>query len=169
MLHHLPDDLKAQGLAEVPFGAPRQGAPTIAQFSAGWRYIRLFALQAGAERGGRGATTGGGEDDGAFAMVEGKASFRAVGRDWGMLGERSAPASRSRHRTASTCRTEPTEPQEQKGAKVVIAVCSAPGQGRPGRNVNGPDGITLTERGKGANTRHINNIAMENEDFCRTR
>ena len=30
----------------------------------------------------------------------------------------------------------------------------------------GPDGITLTERGKGTNTRHINNIAMENEDWC---
>ena len=30
----------------------------------------------------------------------------------------------------------------------------------------GPDGITLTERGKGTNTRHINNIAMENEDYC---
>ena len=26
--------------------------------------------------------------------------------------------------------------------------------------------ITLTERGKGTNTRHINNIAMENEDYA---
>ena len=29
-----------------------------------------------------------------------------------------------------------------------------------------PDGITLTERGKGSNTRYIHNIAMENEDYC---
>jgi ketopantoate hydroxymethyltransferase len=30
----------------------------------------------------------------------------------------------------------------------------------------GPGGITLTERGTGTNTRYINNIAMEAEDFC---
>ena len=48
----------------------------------------------------------------------------------------------------------------------VIAVCSAPGKGGHAARRIGPDGITLTERGKGTNTRHINNIAMENEDFC---
>ena len=32
--------------------------------------------------------------------------------------------------------------------------------GHPARRL-GPDGITLTQRGKGTNTRHINNIAME--------
>ena len=48
----------------------------------------------------------------------------------------------------------------------VLAVCSAPGKGGHAARRIGPDGITLTERGKGTNTRHINNIAMENEDFC---
>lgn len=30
----------------------------------------------------------------------------------------------------------------------------------------GPEGITLTQRGEGSNTRWINNIAMEGEDYC---
>ena len=30
----------------------------------------------------------------------------------------------------------------------------------------GPDGITLTQRGQGTNTRYINNIAMEGEEYC---
>ena len=32
----------------------------------------------------------------------------------------------------------------------------------------GPDGITLTQRGQGTNTRYINNIAMEGEDYLVT-
>ena len=50
----------------------------------------------------------------------------------------------------------------------VLAVCSAPGMGGHQARRIGPDGITLTERGKGTNTRHINNIAMENEDYATT-
>ena len=47
-----------------------------------------------------------------------------------------------------------------------LAVCSAPGKGgHPPRRI-GPEGITLTARGKSTNTRHVNNIAMENEDYC---
>ncbi len=38
-------------------------------------------------------------------------------------------------------------------------------QGHQARRI-GPDGITLTQRGEGTNTRYINNIAMENEDYC---
>ena len=40
------------------------------------------------------------------------------------------------------------------------------GVGTQARRIGAGDGITLTERGKGANTRFINNIAMENEDYC---
>ena len=42
----------------------------------------------------------------------------------------------------------------------VIAACSAPGKGGHEARRIGPEGITLTERGKGTNTRNINNIAM---------
>jgi 5-deoxy-D-glucuronate isomerase len=47
-----------------------------------------------------------------------------------------------------------------------LAVCTAPGQGGHAAQVIGPAGIALTERGKGTNTRYINNIAMEDRDVA---
>ena len=49
----------------------------------------------------------------------------------------------------------------------VIAACAAPCRGGhpPARRI-GPEGISLTQRGKGANTRFINNIAMGPRDYC---
>ncbi len=46
--------------------------------------------------------------------------------------------------------------------------CRVQGSGEIGPRgaAHWPDGITLTQRGEGSNTRHINNIAMENEDYC---
>ena len=49
---------------------------------------------------------------------------------------------------------------------ITIMVCSAPGQGGHKARRIGPEGIALTERAKSINTRYINNIAMENEDYC---
>ena len=47
-----------------------------------------------------------------------------------------------------------------------LAVCTAPGRGaHPVRRL-GPEGIATVERGKGANTRYINDIAMENRDVA---
>jgi 5-deoxy-glucuronate isomerase len=46
-----------------------------------------------------------------------------------------------------------------------IAVCAAPCKGGHAARRIGPDGITLTQQGRGANRRRINNIAMENEDY----
>jgi 5-deoxy-D-glucuronate isomerase len=43
---------------------------------------------------------------------------------------------------------------------------SAPGKGGHEARRIEPEGITLTERDKGANKK-INNIAMENEDYLR--
>ena len=48
----------------------------------------------------------------------------------------------------------------------VVAIGKAPGTGGHKARKIGPDGITLTERGTGTNKRFINNIAMENEDYC---
>lgn len=42
----------------------------------------------------------------------------------------------------------------------VIGVCTEPGSGGHNAAWIGPDGIDLEERGKGANTRFISNIAM---------
>jgi 5-deoxy-glucuronate isomerase len=47
-----------------------------------------------------------------------------------------------------------------------LAVCSAPGKGGHAARRIGPEGISLAPRGSGPNLRHINNIAMEAEDYC---
>ena len=48
----------------------------------------------------------------------------------------------------------------------VLAVCTAPGKGGHPAQRLGPDGIALETRGKGTNTRYINNIAMEGRDVA---
>jgi 5-deoxy-glucuronate isomerase len=147
-------------LLRKPFG--RHGkVHDITPQSAGWRYVgfALYHLRAGetAEE-----ATGGREA--ILVMVEGKARFTAAGRDWGVLGERMSVF----EKTAPHCLYVPNDSHWSALAETdcVIAVCTAPGRGgHPARRI-GPEGITLTQRGKGPNTRWINNIAMEAEDWC---
>ena len=147
-------------LLRRPFGAHGE-MHRITPESAGWRYVgfALHRLRAG-ERVS--AATGGREV--ILVMVEGKAAFRAAGRDWGVLGERMDVF----ERTPPHCLYVPND-QDWAAEAVTdctIAVCSAPGHGgHPARRI-GPEGITLTQRGEGTNTRWINNIAMEAEDYC---
>jgi len=47
-----------------------------------------------------------------------------------------------------------------------LAVCSAPAKGDHPAARLGPEGIALTPRGVGANTRYVNNIAMEGRDVA---
>lgn len=99
-----------------------------------------------------------------MVVVEGKAAFRTPERDWGVLGDRMDVF----EKTPPHCLYLPAGSSWEAEAETdcTVAVCLAPGHGRhPARRI-GPEGIALTERGKGTNTRHINNIAMENEDWC---
>ena len=129
--------------------------------NAGWRYVgfQLHRLVAGAFAAG---TTG--QQEAILVMVEGHAKVQAAGQDWGILGDRMdvfektpphclyLPPGADWHVTAATDCT--------------IAICLAPGAGHyPARRL-GPDGITLTQRGEGSNTRWINNIAMEDNDVA---
>jgi len=129
--------------------------------SAGWSYVgfALYRLRPGDVAGE--AT---GEREVILVMVEGKARITAAGRDFGTLGERMdvfertpphslyVPNGSDWHLVAETDCT--------------VAVCSAPGRGGHLAQRLGPAGITLTQRGQGANTRFINNIAMETEDVA---
>ncbi len=147
-------------LLRKPFGTHRK-VHEITPQSAGWRYVgfSLYRLRAGETAS---ETTG--PNEVILVMVEGKASFTSDGRDWGVLGERMDVFEKS----APHCLYLPNGSAWKARAETdcVIAVCSAPGKGGyPARRI-GPEGISLTERGKGANTRFINNIAMENEDYC---
>lgn len=147
-------------LLRKPFGTHGKVHEITAQ-SAGWRYVgfSLYRLRAGDLVS---EATGGNEV--ILVMVEGKAAFEAAGEDWGVLGERMNVF----EKTPPHCLYVPNGKSWEATAVTdcVIAVCAAPGQGGHKARRIGPDGITLAERGKGTNTRHINNIAMENEDYC---
>lgn len=141
--------------------APGGHVHAITPESAGWGYVgfdlwRLAAGQAAA------APTDAREV--IIVMVEGKARLTGAGRDWGVLGDRMDVF----EKTAPHCLYLPdgTNWRAEAVTDCTIAVCSAPGHGgHPPRRI-GPDGIELTQRGTGANTRHINNIAMEAQDWC---
>ncbi|WP_417310804.1 5-deoxy-glucuronate isomerase [Devosia sp.] len=128
---------------------------------AGWRYVG-FALHR--LRPGETIAEATGDREVIIVMVEGKAKFTAAGTDWGELGDRmdvfeKTPPHSLYVPNGADWRAEAT-------TECTIAVCSAPGKGGHEARRIGPDGITLTPRGKDQNTRYINNIAMEGEDFC---
>ncbi|TNM59726.1 5-deoxy-glucuronate isomerase [Aliirhizobium smilacinae] len=147
-------------LLHRPFG--RHGkVHEITPASAGWRYVgfSLYRLRAGE------AVAGAiGDREAILVMVEGKAAFEGAGRNWGLLGERMSVFEKA----PPHCLYLPDGSDWKAVAETdcVIAVCSAPGRGGHHARRIGPDGITLTQRGEGTNTRYINNIAMENEDYC---
>jgi 5-deoxy-glucuronate isomerase len=147
-------------LLRKPFGTHGK-VHEITPQSAGWRFVgfSLYRL-----RPGDSVTEATGDREVILVMVEGKAAIRAAGQDWGVLGDRISVF----ERTAPHCLYVPPGQDWQASAETdcIIAVCTAPGKGNhPARRI-GPDGITLTQRGEGTNTRWINNIAMEAEDVA---
>jgi len=147
-------------LLKKPFGN-RGKVHHITPATAAWRYVgfSLYKLKAGDTAK---ETTD--SDEVILVMVEGKAKVTGAGTDWGILGERMSVF----ERTAPHCLYLPNDSHWQVSAETdcVLAVCSAPGHGEHAPRIIGPDDITLTERGKGTNTRYINNIAMEDADYC---
>ena len=147
-------------LLHRPFGI-RGEVHRITPEVAGWRYVgfSLHRLRAG-DRAGE--ATGGREV--ILVVVEGKARITGGGQDWGVLGERMDVF----EKTPPHCLYLPngTEWEAVAETDCTLAICSAPGHGEHAARRIGPDGIALTERGQGTNTRHINNIAMEAEDYC---
>ncbi|REF72586.1 MULTISPECIES: 5-deoxy-glucuronate isomerase [Paracoccus] len=129
--------------------------------SAGWKYVSFGLYRLGS---GETATEDTGGNEVILVMVEGKARFRAAGQDWGVLGDRMDVF----ERTPPHCLYVPNGKDWAAEAETdcVIAICSAPGKGGHAARRIGPEGITLTQRGEGTNTRFINNIAMEAEDYC---
>nr|WP_172691003.1 5-deoxy-glucuronate isomerase [Agrobacterium larrymoorei]ASK49445.1 5-deoxy-glucuronate isomerase [Agrobacterium larrymoorei] len=147
-------------LKRSPFGTHGK-VHEITPQSAGWRYVgfSLYRL-----REGEAISEMTGNSEVIIVMVEGKALFNAAGKDWGELGERMNVF----EKTPPHCLYVPNGEQWEASATTdcTIGVCLAPGvSGHEARRI-GPDGITLTPRGVGANQRFINNIAMENEDYC---
>ena len=149
-------------LLHRPFG--RHGhVHDITPASAGWRYVGFGLHRLRAERRAGEAT---GDRETILVMVEGKARIEAAGRDWGVLGERMDVF----ERTAPHALYLPADTHWEARAETdcTIAVCTAPAPPNSARKARrlGPDGIALTERGRGANTRHVHNIAMEDRDVA---
>ncbi len=129
--------------------------------SAGWGYVgfSLYRLKPG-----QSASEITGEREAVLVLIEGKARVQAAGQDWGEMGDR----------TSVWERTPPHALYVPNGADwsvtatidCTLAICSAPGKGGHAARRLGPEGISLVERGKGTNTRYINNIAMEDLDYC---
>ncbi|SCM66559.1 5-deoxy-glucuronate isomerase [Donghicola eburneus] len=147
-------------LLKKPFGDHGK-VHQITPESAGWRYVgfSLYRL-----REGESVSEVTGDREIILVMVEGKATISAAGKDWGELGERMSVF----EKTPPHCLYVPNDDKWEVTAttECTIAVCSAPGMGGHEARRIGPDGIELTQRGEGVNTRYINNIAMENEDYC---
>lgn len=133
----------------------------ITPVSAGWRYVgfSLYRLRAGET-----AEEATGLMEAILVMVEGKARFEAAGKDWGELGERMDVF----EKTPPHCLYVPNGQNWHARATTdcTIGVCLAPGKSGHATRRIGPDNIALTTRGTGSNTRYINNIAMENEDYA---
>lgn len=99
-----------------------------------------------------------------LVLVEGKARITGAGQDWGEMGDRLDVF----EKTPPHCLYLPVGSDWTATATtaVTLAVCTAPGKGGHAAARLGPEGITLTPRGKGTNTRYINNIAMEARDVA---
>ncbi len=129
--------------------------------SAGWGYVGfgLYHLEAGDTAGE--AT---GDTEVILVLVEGKAEISGAGKDFGELGERMSVF----ERTPPHCVYIPNGKDWSATATTActLAVCTAPGKGEHDAQIIGPAGIDLEKRGKGTNTRYINNIGMENRDVA---
>ncbi|MDJ0821591.1 MAG: 5-deoxy-glucuronate isomerase [Paracoccaceae bacterium] len=129
--------------------------------SAGWGYVG-FGLYHLAE--GETAVEATGDREVILVLVEGKAQISAAGMDFGEMGDRLSVF----EKTPPHCLYVPggSDWTAQATTPCVLAVCSAPAPGDYPAQRLGPDDITLTPRGKGQNTRYINNIAMEDRDVA---
>ena len=127
--------------------------------SANWGYVGfgLYHLKAGES-----ANEATGDREVILVLVEGKASVSVDDQDFGELGKRMSVF----ERIPPACVYAPNEANWKAVATTdcTLAVCTAPGKG------NYPAGvisdIELVERGKGANTRYIHPIAMEDKDIA---
>lgn len=129
--------------------------------TAGWGYVgfALYRLAPGDQ-----VSDVTGDNEAILVIVEGKAQITTSGQDWGILGARMDVF----EKTPPHCLYVPNSDAWEAVAitPCTLAVCRAPGKGNHPAQRLGPEGIVLTPRGKGTNTRYVNNIAMEARDVA---
>jgi 5-deoxy-glucuronate isomerase len=129
--------------------------------SAGWSYVGfgLYRLKPGET-----AQEETGDREAILVLVEGKAEITGAGKDFGELGDRMDVFERRPPHAVYV--PNGSHWSAKATTDCTLAVCTAPGKGWHDAQVIGPAGISLEERGKGANTRYIHNIAMETRDVA---
>ena len=129
--------------------------------SANWAFVGFALYRLGP---GDVASEVTGDNETILVIVEGKAQITAAGQDWGVMGARMDVF----ERTPPHCLYVPNSDTWQAVATTActLAVCRAPGKSGYKAERLGPAGIDLTPRGKGTNTRYVNNIAMEARDVA---
>jgi len=129
--------------------------------NAGWTYVgfQLHRLSKGEKVAAQTL-----DREAILVLAEGKAELSAGDQSFGEMGDRMDVF----ERTPPHCLYVPNGSDWAATAttECTLAVCSAPGKGGHEAQVIGPNGIALEERGKGTNTRYINNIAMEHRDVA---
>ncbi|MEM7241887.1 MAG: 5-deoxy-glucuronate isomerase [Pseudomonadota bacterium] len=126
-----------------------------------WDYVGfdLYRLKAGET-----LSVGTGSREHLLVIIEGKMTAAAGGTALGELGARMDIFSKEKAHALYV--------PNDSGWDVVavtdleLAVCSAPGKGGHPVRVIEPDTIPMEERGKGANTRLVNAICMEEKDWA---
>lgn len=127
--------------------------------SANWSYVGfgLYHLKAGES-----ASEATGQTEVILVLVEGKAEISGGGKDFGNLGDRMSVFEQK----PPHCVYIPNGSKWRATATTdcVLAICTAPGKGNyPATLITNIEKVT---RGKGANTRYIYPIAMEERDIA---
>ena len=129
--------------------------------AAGWGYVGfgLYRLSAG-----QSAQEVTGDREVILVLVEGRVRITGAGLDFGELGTRMDVF----EQTPPACVYIPNGSDWTATATTActLAVCTAPGHGGHKAAQIGPDMIQMVTRGKGANTRYIHPIAMEDRDVA---
>ncbi len=129
--------------------------------NANWGYVGfdLYRLSAGDR-----IEDSTGDQEVILVMVEGKADIQAAGQSFGIVGDRMNVFEKTPPHSVYV--PNASQWKAEAATDCTLAVCAAPGNGgHQTRHIAPADVVALT-RGKGANTRHIHNIAMVDQDFA---
>lgn len=142
-------------------GGTRGKVHDVTPASAGWGYVG-FGLHR-LEPGGVAAETTG-DREAILVLVEGRAEIWAGGAAVGEIGGRMDVFEGGKPWCVYV--PDSSEWAARATTACTLAVCTAPGKGGHRARLIGPDDIPEEKRGKGANTRYIHPIAMEQSDVA---
>lgn len=129
--------------------------------SAGWGYVGfgLYRLSPGQR-----ASELTGDRETILVLVEGRARVATAGHDFGELGQRMTVWDQTPPHAVYV--PGDSDWTAEATTDCTLAICTAPAQGTYSAARIGPEGIDRVTRGKGANTRYIHPIAMEERDVA---